>query len=167
MPPTGRSARRARAVAALAFAAGAAACASFGGARPAFTPLPDAVVFTSPAPVSAILLTLRDTLTARGLAVQTLVPAEGYLETRWFDLRARASVPEPIGDFDRVVKLRFFVDPVATHARIIAESVRRTGWDPSRPPRDLEVMVAEDHPGRLLLDSVLAWVPRETTASPR
>jgi hypothetical protein len=95
-----------------------------------------------------------------------VVPNEGYLETRWFDLRSRVAVADPIGDFDQVVKLRFFVDPIGLHTRVIAESVRRTAWDPSRPPRDLEAMVPPEHPGRLLMDTVLAAVPRGTRPAP-
>lgn len=161
-----RPARLARLAAAGALTALAAACASFGGLRPAFAPLPEAVVFTSPAPASAILTTLEDSLTARGVAIQSVVPREGYLETRWYDLRSRAAVAEPIGDFDHVVRWRFFVDPIGLHTRVIAESVRRTGWDPSRPPRDLEAMLPPDHAGRLLMDSVLTAVPRGTRPAP-
>lgn len=164
-PPSRRaSATLLRNAAAIVLLTGAAACASFGGARPAFAPFPEAVVFTSPEPVSAVLTTLQDSLTARGIAVQVLAPHEGYLETRWFDLAARRSVEAPFGGLDGVVKLRFFVDPVGLHTRVIAESVRRTSWDPSRPARELEVMVPEGHPGRMLMDSLLVAVPRGTRA---
>jgi hypothetical protein len=164
--PAGGARRFARCAAASALVAGAAACASFGGARPAFAPLPDAEVFASPAAVNVILTAVADSLTARGIGIQALVPAEGYLETGWFDLRSRTTVREPFAGLDQVVKLRLFVDPVGLHTRVIAESARRTRWDPSAPPRDLEVMVAADHAGRLLMDSVLAGVPRGTRAAP-
>jgi len=114
-----------------------------------------------------VLATLRDSLTARGFATQAMVPMEGYLETRWFDVVSRRATPEPFSDAEGVVKLRFFADPVGLHTRVIAEAVRRTAWDPSRPPRELEVMLPPDHPGRVLMDSLLALVPRGSrTAEP-
>ena len=152
-----------RSAAALALVAGAAACASFGGTRPRFAPFPEAVVVNSSAPVDIVLTALQDSLAAHGLAVRVLAPREGYLETRWFDLAARLSVAAPFGGPDGVVKLRFFVDPVGLHTRIIAESVRRISWDPSRPERELEAMVPEGEPGRALLDSLLLAVPRGTS----
>jgi hypothetical protein len=144
----------------LAFVAGAAACASFGGARPAWAPLPDAEVFTSPWSPEEVLTFLQDSLAARGFAIQLIVPPEGYLETRWFDVAARQAAAEPFSGADSVVKLRFFADPVGLHTRVIAEAVRRTAWDPSRPARELEAMLPPEHPGRLLMDSLLALVPR-------
>jgi len=144
----------------LALVAGAAACASFGGARPAWAPLPDAEVFNSPWSPGEVLTSLEDSLVARGFVIQAIVPLEGYLETRWFDVASRRAVPEPFSDVDSVVKLRFFADPAGLHTRVIAEAVRRTAWDPSRPSRELEVMLPLDHPGRLLMDSLLALVPR-------
>lgn len=158
-----------RGAALLAVVTGAAACASFGGARPRFAPMPEAVVFVSPDPVRVILQAIRDSLAPRGLAIQADAPGEGYLETRWYDLAARRTVDQPFTRLDQVVRLRFFVDPTGTRTRVVAESVRRIAWDPSRPERELEVMVPEGDPGRTLLEEVLRGVPRasrDSTAAP-
>ena len=91
-----------------------------------------------------------------GLTVRLADPAEGYLETGWYDLTSRRTVSASARDLDHTVKLRFFADPTAGHARLAAECVRRIAWDPSEPQRDLERMVADSTPGRVLLDSLMA-----------
>jgi hypothetical protein len=106
-----------------------------------------------------------------GLAVLAVAPREGYVESGWFDLDTRTAVRPPFSRLDRVVKLRFFADPVAEHTRLFAECVVREAWDPSVPPRELERMVPAEHPGRALLDSVLtavrAHVVRDTMKAAR
>jgi hypothetical protein len=109
-------------------------------------------------PSAAATDTLAGSLRRQGLSVLTLSPVEGYLESGWFDLDARATVRPPFSRFERVVKLRFFVDPLAEHTRVFAECVVRSAWDPSLPPLELERMPAAGHPGRVVLDSVLAAV---------
>jgi hypothetical protein len=147
-------------------AGGAVACASFGGARPRHAPLPDAVVIESSEPVTAILAGLRDSLTARGFAVRVDAPREGYLETGWYDVPAGRATREPFRHLADVVRVRLYVDRIGTRTRVIAEVVRRMAWDPSRPERELEVMVADSAPGRVLLDDVLRGVPRPEQRTP-
>jgi len=53
------------------------------------------------------------------------------------------------------VKVRFFADPVAGKTRLAAECVRRIADDPSEPERDLERMVPDSSPGRILLDGIV------------
>jgi hypothetical protein len=43
---------------------------------------------------------------------------------------------------------------------LLAECVMRIAWDPSVPERELERMVPEGHPGRVLLDTLIAVVPQ-------
>jgi len=151
--PTGASALRGGATFAACLVV--AACASFGGIRPQERPIEGAVQLTvQPAPVP-LVMALDSVVRARGLAVAAEAPSEGYLETRWFDLEARRSVPDPFGNFDRIVKLRFRVDPVQGKTRVIAECVLRTAWDPSVPERELERMAPEGHAGRVLLEEIL------------
>ncbi len=94
-------------------------------------------------------------------------PAEGYLESSWYDLGRRATVSGRARDLDQVVKLRFFADPTAGRTRLAAECVRRFAYDPSEPERDLERMVPDSTPGHVLLDSIIgrlkAAYPAPTT----
>ncbi len=91
-----------------------------------------------------------------GLAIRLADTAEGYLETGWYDLESRRTVSATARDLDHTVKLRFFADPTAGHTRLAAECVRRIAYDPSEPERDLERMVADSTPGRVMLDSLMA-----------
>ncbi len=149
-----------------ALAAALAACASFGGARPRWAPLPEAVVLASSAPLLTVFDGLRDSLVARGFTPAVDAPREGYLETRWYDLDAQRSVGDPFTGQDRVVRLRFFVDRHGTRTHVVAEVVRRIAWDPSRPARDLEAMVPEGMRGREILAAILSGVPADTVAAP-
>jgi hypothetical protein len=105
-----------------------------------------------------VIDTLARIVRADGLAVTLADPAEGYLESGWFDLGTKRPAGARARDLDRVVKLRFFADPTAGHTRLAAECVRRIAWDPSEPERSLERMVPDSTPGRALLDSVLVRV---------
>jgi hypothetical protein len=99
-------------------------------------------------------------LDSAGFRIHVSDPAEGYLETEWYDLATRRTVSATARDLDHMVKLRFFADPTAGHARLAAECVRRIAWDPSEPERDLERMVADSTPGRVMLDSLMAKLQR-------
>ena len=120
-------------------------------------------------PVNNALTQLHDSLTAAGLAIAVYEPREGYIETRWYDVAKQRSVKPPYQRMDSTIRLRLYVDPVATHSRVIAECVRRVRWDPSVPERDLERMVRVGEPGRDLLDRALAvakaTMVRDTTAT--
>lgn len=94
-------------------------------------------------------------LVAAGLRVAVDDPAEGYLESSWYDLGLKASVGGQARDLDQVVKLRFYADPTAGHTRLAAECVRRIAYDPSEPERDLERMVPDSSPGHVVLDSII------------
>lgn len=151
-------------------AAALAACASFGGTRPRFATLPEAVVIESTMPVTDALTLLHDSLTAAGLTIAVYEPREGYIETRWYDVAAHQSVAPPYHRLDGTVRLRLYVDPVAAHSRVVAECVRRVRWDPSVPERELERMVPLGGPGRDLLERTLVAVRatevRDTTTTP-
>lgn len=146
--------------------AGAAACASLGGVRPRFTPLPGSVRAESRYPADATIGRLDSALRERGLTVAAMSAVEGYLETTWFDASTRRVGEGPLGRHTTVVRIRFWADPEMGRTRLLAECVRRIAYDPSLPERDLERMVPEGHPGRLLLDSLVALVapPPDTTA---
>jgi len=98
-----------------------------------------------------------------GLSVARYALAEGFLETRWFDVATRAATGSPYTHLDQVIRLRFFADPDQGKTRLVAEAVWMIAWDPSLPERELERMVPATHPGRLLLDSLIAPLRPDTT----
>lgn len=157
-----RSARRAVALAVL--AAGAVGCAGLGGVRPGYGPLPGSVLLQLDVPPDTVVRALASAVQAARLHLKRFAPSEGYLETEWYHLDTGASGSAGPRDLDRVVKLRFFADPVAGATRLLAECVTRLVYDPSLPERELERMVAEGHPGRRLLERILSGL-RESAGS--
>ena len=153
-----------RALAALALVALATACKYAGGVRPRHGALPQSELVNSARPAFPLIEELAAALQAAGLSVERASAREGYLETRWFDVTTRASTSPPFSNLDRVVKMRFFADDMQGRTRLLAECVQRVTWDPSVPQRELERMVPDGHPGRVLMDSVLApFVLADTT----
>ncbi len=142
-----------------------AACAT-GGLRPRYGARPDARALDVPDSADRIVTVLETRARAFGLGIVRSVPREGYLETAWYDLGARAPTGPPFENLDRIVKLRFFADPWQGKTRVLAECVWRIAWDPSTPERDLERMVPADHPGRALLDSVLVAIKPDSVRPP-
>ena len=143
--------------------AGAAACAT-GGTRPRYGALPEAVVVSQIIRTPTLVIgDVEAAVRGAGLAVARYASAEGFLETRWFDVTTRAVTKPPYTRLDQIIRLRFFADPDQGKTRLVAEAVQMIAWDPSLPERDLERMVPATHPGRLLLDSLLAPLRPDTT----
>ncbi len=134
-----------------------------GGVRPRYGPVPGSVLLQLDQPADAVIRELAAEAQSEGLRLLYDSPQEGYLETEWYDLGSRQPVQPGAGDLDRVVKLRFFADPVAGKTRLMAECVTRIFFDPSLPPRELERMTPEGHPGRALLDELLRQTRRRLT----
>lgn len=154
--PRSTSISAARPFALAAVVAAAAACAT-GGNRPRYGALPEAVIVAQI--IRAPTLVIGDVEAAvrrAGLTVARYAPAEGFLETRWFDITTRAVTRSPYSHLNQIVRLRFFADPDQGKTRLVAEAVQMIAWDPSLPERDLERMVPATHPARLFLDSLIA-----------
>jgi len=133
-----------------------AACARLGGLRPRYGPIQGSVSAELEASPDAVIDSAAQELRAAGLGVAVADAPEGYLESSWYDVERKATVSGRARDLDQVVKLRFFADPTAGHTRMVGECVRRIAQDPSEPERDLERMVPDSSPGRVLLDSIIA-----------
>lgn len=145
-----------RLLAAPALAAGATACAGLGGVRPYYGPVPGSVSLLVEAPPDAVTRRIATEVQTAGLRLLRFSPAEGYVETEWYNLDTQESGRSDHGSLDRMVKLRFFADPTAGRTRVLAECVTRLLYDPSLPERELERMVPEGHQGREILARVLA-----------
>jgi len=144
-------------------AATAAGCAGLGGVRPHYGPVPGSVLIQLDQPADAVIRALATEVQTAGLRLVFISPEEGYLETEWYDTVTRQSGPAGSRDLDRVVKLRFFADPVAGKTRLMAESVTRITFDPSMPQRELERMAPDGSAGRVLLDDLLRQARRRLT----
>ena len=126
--------------------------------RPRYIPVPGALMEVLTLPAADATDTLAAAVQRAGVGVAAVERREGYVESRWFDVARRAPTSDPFDHLDRIVKLRFFADPVAGHTRLFAECVTRIAWDPSVPQRELERMTDSTHAGRALLDTLLLAV---------
>jgi hypothetical protein len=118
--------------------------------RPPFRPDPQALVVLLNARPERITAELATLVPAESLEVARSNVVDGYVETAWYDTRARRSLrhDRDIADLAATVKIRFWADPyVPSQTRLTIEPVYRPRTDPSRPERDLEVIVSPDEPG--------------------
>ncbi len=129
--------------------------------RPHFEPLPGALVDTLGIGPGQAIRTLASELEAFGLVVQTQSPAEGYLETRWYDPVARRSVGREHRRPGQVFRLRAYADSVPPlSCQLVLETVYRRTADPSAPGREEEILVPPGHPGDSLTQRVLDGLRR-------
>jgi hypothetical protein len=124
--------------------------------RPFYGPIAGSISVQLETTPDTVIDAVRRAVVAAGFRVAINDPREGFLETGWYDPVARRPVHAGARDLARTVKLRFFADPTAGHTRLAAECVQRFAYDPSEPARDLERMVPDSTPGRVIMDSVLA-----------
>jgi hypothetical protein len=126
--------------------------------RPPFRPDPQALVVLLNARPERITAELATLVPAESLEVARSSVVDGYVETAWYDTRAHRSLRRDrnVADLATTVKLRFWADPyVPGQTRLTIEPVYRPRIDPSRPERDLEVIVSPEDPGyRLAKDFV-------------
>lgn len=133
----------------------AAACAS--GVRPGYSPFPQATVDTvSATPVQAIQ-ELTQGLGTEAIQIQWSSPAEGYLETMWYNVVTRESGQTDRNNPDRFIKLRFWADPVGTDQTVVtAEAVTWRTTDPSIViEREKEMLVPPGHAGEQILRRIM------------
>jgi hypothetical protein len=117
--------------------AGLAACTP-ATSRPPFAPLPQATALEVVADPPAVAREAGSWLTAAGVPVVRNSEIDRYVETGWYAPRPDSS---GVG-FPHQVKTRLWADPAGVgRTRVTVETVYRPVDDPSRLPRDLEVLV--------------------------
>jgi hypothetical protein len=129
--------------------------------RPAFFPFPQAPAVVIDASPARVVPEASGWLVGQGLKIEWSSPEDGYVETAWYNLRTRAATfgeADP-GDLLDTVKIRCWMDPnVPGKSQLTVEAVYRPVLDPSRPERDLEVIVPQGTDGdrltRQLIDAM-------------
>ncbi len=113
--------------------------------RPTFGPMPGAAGAQVRLGVPDATRLLAETLQEDSIPVSRVVERDGLIETPWFEVPGyRPFQGRPLGP--TVVRVRAWVDPgKAGHSVYTAETVYRVMADPSRPDRELERQVPEDH----------------------
>jgi hypothetical protein len=118
--------------------------------RPAFLPYPQALVVVVDATPARVVPEAVGWLSSQGLRVEWSSPQDGYVETAWYDVRTRQSAEgqaDP-GDLLNAIKIRCWADPyVPGKSQLTVEAIYRPTIDPSRPERDLEVIVPQGSEG--------------------
>jgi len=167
-PGTSRRIVVARAPIALLSAALVAAACTAVGARPFFPPLPDALGDTLRAEPDRVISAITALVVGEGLTVHVSSPAEGYLETDWYDVVARRTTSGTNLDPRREVRLRFFADLVDQGlTQVKAEAVMRRVVDPSVTSRENEIMAPPGSPGDELLRRIFAALELEIGSTER
>ncbi len=126
--------------------------------RPAFQPLPEALVATLNAPPARIAAAAAEWLAGEGLGVVQTSPRDGYVETAWYDTHTKATRrgSGDVPDLSATVKLRCWADPdVPGRTRLTVDPVYRLRYDPSRTERDLEAAVPASHDGHRIAQRLL------------
>jgi hypothetical protein len=103
-----------------------------------------------------VISALAAALEGEGLRVRAASPAEGYLETAWFDPRTRVSVGQEHRHAERVFRIRAFADSVPpVKSELTLEAVYRRTADPSATGREEEIVVPPGQPGDSVAQRVL------------
>jgi hypothetical protein len=147
--------RRSTLTALAAAAVLAAGCAS-GGLRPSYEPFPNARVDTINALPADVIQEAAAGLQTVNMRPNWNSPAEGYLESQWFNVISQQSGVTDRANPDRVILLRFFADPVENgKTQLTSEAVYLRTSDPSVMPRDREMIVPPGHAGDRLLSQII------------
>lgn len=133
-------------------------CSPF-SSRPRITPFPEAQQLEVRTTIPEATGRLITALTNDSIPLIKQTTRDGYVESPWLDSATmRPTSARPVGP--GFVKLRGWVDPGRVgYSVITVEGAYRRMADPSRPERELESPVPENHPVRFRIDSLLARIP--------
>jgi hypothetical protein len=127
--------------------------------RPDFRPDPRAHTVILNARPERVTAELASLVPAESLEVTRFNVRDGYVETAWYDTEARRTRhrEQEIVNLAATVKIRFWADPyVPGQTRLTTEPVYRPRYDPSRPERDLEVILSREQAGYRIAEKVVA-----------
>lgn len=106
---------------------------------------------------AAVIQEIVARVSAEQMRPQFSSPAEGYMETQWFDVVSRQSGVINRAQPERYVLLRFWADSIGEgKSRVTSEAVYKRTTDPSVMPRDQEMLVPPGSQGDRLLKAVMA-----------
>jgi hypothetical protein len=140
-----------------------AACGA-GAIRPRFKPFPEAVADTVEISADSAVSQIGELLVIEGIEIRHLRPAEGYVDTKWFDVATSRSASLMRLDADSVVRLRFWTDPTTVNeCLVVGEAVTRRIFDPSLPERETEEPVPPEHPAAQIVRRIIGYLKERNT----
>jgi len=124
-------------------------------ARPYFTPLPSASVAEIELGIPAATRVLSETMAKDSIALQTIKENDGFIDSGWLDAKTLEHTgARPLGT--DVVRVRAWVNPSKLGwSELVVEGTYRPMEDPSRPERELDTALPEDHPLQRRLAGVI------------
>lgn len=98
---------------------------------------------------------LSEALAKDSITLRTIHEADGFLDSGWLDARSfEPTRARPLGP--AVVRVRAWVNPDKDFwSELVVEATWRPMDDPSRPERELDVSLPEDHPLQRKIAGVL------------
>jgi hypothetical protein len=113
--------------------------------RPPYDALPSAALAEVELDLPSATRTLAEALRSDSLPVSRVEERDGFLDSGWFDAGSLAPTSRmPVGT--DVVRIRAWATPTKFgFVELQIETVYRPFVDPSRPERDLEIVVPADH----------------------
>ena len=122
--------------------------------RPTYRPFPLAAFDTVTAKPEEVIAAASDQIDSLGLGIRVVTQAEGYLETKWFDLKARRSLSE-VADVDHTIRVRVWADLVTPlQTQVIVEAALRRSLDPSALEREDAIVAPPGTAGDSLAQSL-------------
>lgn len=123
--------------------------------RPYFTPLPMATTAQVELGIPEATRALSEALAKDSITLRTIHEADGFLDSGWLDAQSlEPTRARPLGT--AVVRVRAWVNPDKDFwSELVVEASYRPMDDPSRPERELDVTLPEDHPLQRRIAGVL------------
>jgi cell division protein FtsN len=123
--------------------------------RPYFTPLPNAATAEIELEIPEATRALAEAMARDSIALANIRESDGYIDSGWLDARTLEHTgARPLGS--DVVRVRAWISPSKQFwSELQVEATYRPMADPSRPERELDAALPDDHPLQRKLAGVI------------
>ena len=123
--------------------------------RPSYVPLPSAAVAQVELDVPQATRALAETMAKDSIALSKIREEDGFIDSGWLDAKTLEHTgARPLGQ--DVVRVRAWINPDKMYwSQIVVEGSWRPMDDPSRPERELDAPLPDDHPLQKRLGDVI------------
>jgi hypothetical protein len=123
--------------------------------RPTYVPLPTAAVAQVELEVPQATRALAETMAKDSIALSRIREQDGFIDSGWLDAKTlEHTSARPLGR--DVVRVRAWINPDKQYwSQLVVEGTWRPMDDPSRPERELDAPLPEDHPLQKRLGDVI------------
>jgi hypothetical protein len=123
--------------------------------RPYYPPLPTAALAEIELEIPEATRALAEAMARDSIALSLIREEDGFIDSGWLDARTlERTSARPLGD--DVVRVRAWINPSKQFwSELQVEATYRPITDPSRPERELDAQLPDDHPLRRKLAGVI------------